>query len=49
MNNIMFNNRRQFLKLTSAIAGGLILPNTKLYADSMIIKAIPKTGEKSPS
>ena len=48
MNNIMFNNRRQFLKLTSAIAGGLILPNTKLYADSMITKAIPKTGETIP-
>ena len=48
MNNIMFNNRRQFLKLTSAIAGGFILPNTKLYADSMITKAIPKTGETIP-
>ena len=48
MNKTIFNNRRQFLKLTSVIAGGLIMPNTKLYADTTITKTIPKTGERIP-
>lgn len=41
-------NRRQFLELTGALAGAIVLPGEVFGASSHIFKQIPKTKERIP-
>ncbi|MCW8945660.1 MAG: aldo/keto reductase [Sedimenticola sp.] len=41
-------SRRQFIRLSSYLATGLILPTCTLAADKPIYKTIPKSGEQLP-